>query len=106
VIILAADTVRVAAFKSERDSVRIVHSDAVAPLLITLQSLQPIARRNTEITQRRGRVHHVEFPAHHEPNILCKFARLLCVHAVEHVSCRLISEGRNHGENELYMDTV
>jgi len=56
VVIDDFDIEHVAILESETDTPLIVHADAMLPLAITLQSLQPIARRGAQKVQCGGGV--------------------------------------------------
>lgn len=54
VIVLAAYAVAMPVFESERDPVLPVHADAVGPAPVTLQRLQPVARRHPQVADDVG----------------------------------------------------
>jgi hypothetical protein len=47
---------------AEADPPLLIHADAVLPLTITFELLQPVSGRNAQITQDRRSVEHPEFP--------------------------------------------
>src|SRR6266850_3735235 len=96
VIVLASHGARVALLETERDSVLIVHTDAVPTLLIALQCFQTVARHGCQIGQTDRRIEVCQPTPNSAPKILREASRRLCVQAVEDVLRSTVIKRPNH----------
>jgi hypothetical protein len=85
-----------AGVEPKRDSVLIVHADAVPASEQTLERFEPIARRDPEVSQGCSGVHIRQFAPHDRPQCPWNCSRPFRIFIVEDVfGCR-ITERLNH----------
>lgn len=96
-VILATDFMCIPILKTKSDPQPVIDPNAVASFLVTLQRLQPISGRHTQIVEFCGGIYHIEFASHYRPDVLLNFPRRLRVFAVEQVLGRWIRKRLDHG---------
>jgi hypothetical protein len=67
-VVLTTYIVRRAVLESKRHAILVVDPNTVAPLLITLQRLEPIAGRHPQVFETGRRVYEIQFPSDDRPN--------------------------------------
>src|SRR5436305_12605391 len=70
VIILASDFVGMVSFPAKGQSVLIVHADATAAALITLEGLKPVSWRTGQVREALGHVEELQLPPYDGPEVL------------------------------------
>jgi hypothetical protein len=88
-----------AGVESKRDSVLVVHADAVPASERTLECFESIARRDPEVSQGRSGVHIGQFAPHDRPECLRNRSRSFRIFIVEDVFGCGITERLNHLSN-------
>src|SRR5437588_12738097 len=96
VIILASECVGMVSFPSKGQAVLVVHADAVAATLISLEGLQAVSRRAGQVREALGHVEPLQLPLDDRPEAFRDTSGSTARVLKEQVGRRLIGERLNH----------